>query len=738
MKLKYRLCIIVISILVAIVAFISTVLLIHASSIQMATSDESQERLAAEQARLIQMYYETYLGIAHTLAAALADFDNADVGRQRKRFDDFMESILYSNSKEGLIGLFVVFEPDTIDPGMDAAFAGVPGNTETGQWANWYTRRSGSMEHITYNEVERVMSNLSGENEQKDIIHDPIIQMVNGKPTNVVEFTVPVVHRKTNEVVGRVGLDINVDFLQSLVDHLIKDSTQRKITAMSVYARNSTIVASYSTHHIGKSLRDIQSSLYDKDTFAAEAAVTSGKKERFSVYSEIMKKKLQIILYPFTIGHTGITWSLMLGTEENIILEDVHALTFFTIIIGIVSTLITAAIIFVVSGSITKPIVKVADTLKDISEGEGDLTKIMAVTSKDEIGDMAQYFNATLEKIRNLVFTIQKQAGALFNVGKDLTGSMTKTAVSVYEITAHIQSIRGKVVNQSASVTETKATMEQITVNIGKLKEHVDRQSESVAQSSSAVEEMIASIQSVTQTLVKNTTNVKELIEASTVGRSGLQEVATDIQDIARESEGLLEINVMMNNIASQTNLLSMNAAIEAAHAGEAGKGFAVVADEIRKLAENSGEHSKIISQILKKIKDSIDKITRSTTSVLNKFEAIDRGVRTVSLQEERIRNAMEEQNVGSKQILEAIGQLNDLTYMVKEGSTEMLEGSRQIIEESKSLELVTQEINNGMSDMAIGADQINDTINQVNTISGENKENIDVLLQEVSKFKIE
>jgi methyl-accepting chemotaxis protein len=238
--------------------------------------------------------------------------------------------------------------------------------------------------------------------------------------------------------------------------------------------------------------------------------------------------------------------------------------------------------------------------------------------------------------------------------------------------------------------------------------------------------------------LIKNTGNVKELMDASEVGRTGLQEVASDIQEIARESEGLLEINAVMENIASQTNLLSMNAAIEAAHAGEAGKGFAVVADEIRKLAENSGEQSKTISTVLKKIKDSIDKITKSTDSVLKKFEAIDEGVRTVSDQEGNIRNAMEEQSAGSKQILEAIGQLNDVTQMVKGGSQEMLEGSRQVIEESKNLELVTQAISSGMNEMASGADQINVAVTRVNTISGTNKESINVLVQEVSKFKIE
>jgi methyl-accepting chemotaxis protein len=249
---------------------------------------------------------------------------------------------------------------------------------------------------------------------------------------------------------------------------------------------------------------------------------------------------------------------------------------------------------------------------------------------------------------------------------------------------------------------------------------------------------MLANIQSVTQTLVKNGANVRELSESAEVGRQGLQDVAEDIQEIARESEGLMEINGVMENIASQTNLLSMNAAIEAAHAGEAGKGFAVVADEIRKLAESSSVQSKTISTVLKKIKTSIDKITSSTDSVLKKFEAIEGGVKIVSEQEENIRNAMEEQGQGSRQILESIGQLNEVTQMVKNGSEEMLEGSRQVITEGKNLEMATAEITGGMNEMATGADQINLAVNEVNNLSGRNKENIDILVKEVSRFKIE
>jgi methyl-accepting chemotaxis protein len=181
-----------------------------------------------------------------------------------------------------------------------------------------------------------------------------------------------------------------------------------------------------------------------------------------------------------------------------------------------------------------------------------------------------------------------------------------------------------------------------------------------------------------------------------------------------------------------------MNAAIEAAHAGEAGKGFAVVADEIRKLAESSSEQSKTIGTVLKKIKESIDKITKSTENVLTKFEAIDLGVRTVSDQEENIRGAMEEQGEGSKQLLQSAGGLNEITQQVKTGSVEMLEGSKEVMHESQNLEKLTQEITGGMNEMASGADQINTAVHNVNEMTGKNREAIDNLIKEVSRFKVE
>jgi methyl-accepting chemotaxis protein len=496
-------------------------------------------------------------------------------------------------------------------------------------------------------------------------------------------------------------------------------------------------MSSFIPERRGKKLIDVEAH-YGKYIEQANQAVLQGKNFYCNSYSPALKEDLHMFLQSFEIGNSGKTWTVMLGSADSYIMREVKQITEFTIILAVISIIIAAVIMYFVLNSTTKPIVVVADTLRDISEGEGDLTKRISSYGKDEVGDLSRYFNLTIEKIKNLVLLIKKQASILSGIGADLSSNMTETAAAVNEITANIQSIKSRVINQSASVTETNATMEQVIANITKLNGHVENQGRNVSQASSAIEEMVANISSVTNTLVNNTTNVKTLKEASEVGRSGLQDVATDIQEISRESEGLLEINAVMENIASQTNLLSMNAAIEAAHAGEAGKGFAVVADEIRKLAESSSEQSKTISNVLKKIKSSIDKITKSTENVLTRFEAIDTGVRTVSDQEDNIRNAMEEQGEGSKQVLSGVGNVNEITRQVKGSSEEMLQGSKEVMHESQNLEKVTQEITGGMNEMATGADQINVAVHNVSEMTGKNREAIDALIREVSRFKVD
>ena len=731
MKLKFKLSLMVIAIVAFIVTGIAALLLNEATNISLELSMNNLEHMLEREVNYWKGHEDGHILALNTLAAIMEDFESLPAETRRDQFDSMLKGALLENERWGLT--YSIWKPNALD-GMDDQYIDRVGSSPTGQYAMTVTKETGVVTTRASTDIAHTMEHLNGPDARKDRFDDPVPRIINGKDSFGLLIQVPIIHPRTNEVIGAVGCLLDISVIQPTLEKTLHED--ENIALMVMYSGNGDILAHFLPERIGKNMMDVDVE-YGAAKNSAFNAIQTGANFSGEAYDPTLDTNIIMIMQSFPIGKSDQTWSILIGASESNILKPVHDITRFTIILAVIAVLIGAVVTYFILHFVTKPLVRVTDTLKDISEGEGDLTRSISTKSNDEIGDLAKYFNNTLAKIRHLVLSIKTESDVLSNVGSALAGNMNETAAAVNQITSNIQSIKGRVINQSAGVSQTHATMGQVVGNINKLDKLVQEQSRNVAQASSAIEQMVANTNSVTNTVISNANNVKTLKDASEVGRSSLHEVSEDIQEISRDSEGLMEINSVMQNISSQTNLLSMNAAIEAAHAGDAGKGFAVVADEIRKLAESSSEQSKTISVVLKKIKGSIDKITQSTGNVLTKFGAIDDSVKIVAEQEENILHAMEEQGIGSKQILEGVGKVNDITRQVSDRSDEMKQNANEVIRESENLEKATQEIEYGMNEMATGANQINIAVNHVNEISGKNREGINVLIGEVSRFKV-
>jgi methyl-accepting chemotaxis protein len=407
-----------------------------------------------------------------------------------------------------------------------------------------------------------------------------------------------------------------------------------------------------------------------------------------------------------------------------------------------VSTTISLSVLFIailsmmVLASITRRIAQVASGMAGISSGDADLTLRIETKSQDELGLLANHFNSFAAVLRDLVQRVKTEADQLQEGFLRLSSNTEETAGAIRQITANIESIKQQTSNQSASVTESSNNVEHINHSVSTLYRLIERQAEGVATSSSSIEEMVANIQSVTANIERMGGYYEKLLGKSESGKKAIETVAKQVKEIDGQSETLQEANSLIAGIAAQTNLLAMNAAIEAAHAGQAGMGFAVVADEIRKLAENAATQSKNISHNIKNIRSVINAVVDSSGTSARTFEDILEQIRILSRLEEEIRYAMQEQSTGSSQVLDSISNINEVTTEVRQSAQEMQDGSNTVLLEMRQLLQLASELDNGMTEMAAGAEEIRRAAEDTNDLSGQTSRSVRALKDEVDKFK--
>lgn len=684
------------------------------------------EAVAERNVREVKLELLSAYDHCRSLADTLSLFEDIPAEYRRPFFKRTLENLIRADNN--YISVWTCWEENALDA-LDAVYAGTAGSDSTGRFIPNWTKMGAFVN-------DEVLQNYAGANwytkpmfSKTGIIGEPETRVVQGQSVFCCAVAFPI--RSSNGApVGAVGIVFSLERLEKLLGGtVLYDSGYLSL----ISAEGANVIAPDAQLR-GRANSDFSDTGGVGDYFLR---ARSGL-EAFSVTSPdergVMLNKLYV---PFRISDATQTWYLgAMAPESEVrhIGDSVRNRVFVTFVISVLAAL--ALVIAGVNSSVRRLSAGVS-IMRDIAEGNGDLTVQVDVKENDEIGQLFTYFNQTIAKIRASMLTVMDESRRQQEIGTLLADNMSSTADSVRQITTGIDATNRQTSAQMESVSVTKESVDAITRNVNSLNDAVNEQSRSIAQASSSIEELVTNVRSVTSILEKNAAAVIDLASASDEGRRKIQQTVEAVGRIAQQSKSLLAASKVIQNIAKQTNLLAINASIEAAHAGRAGEGFSVVAEEIRILAEDSSRQGKNITTNLSDVMSSISMVAGATDSLSEQFSTIFSLAKTVEEQGSSIMSAMKEQSDGGEQILGAVRTMNDVVVRVKSEAEEMLSGSDTVTKAVSGLQVVSTEIMLGMKEMANSTSRISSSINSINALSKRNKDSTDTLARAISRFKV-
>nr|WP_246294009.1 methyl-accepting chemotaxis protein [Desulfobacter latus] len=587
----------------------------------------------------------------------------------------------------GFVGVWSCWESNALD-GKDSEYVDTPGSDSTGRYVSYWSRGNGKItvepliDYDTPGAGDYYLLALKSGNEQ---VLEPYLYSIGGEEMLITSLVVPI--KVGGKVLGVAGVDFTMDTLTELISDIKPYGTGYGY----IVSNGGVLVAHHKKDILGKDFierqrEDVREPIRD--------ALKHGK--QYSLYK--VSKATGIasfqVLTPITMGASDTPWSFIISIPESTFEKRVRTMTYSILSIAFVALLVIFGAIWFISGTIVKPIRQVVESLRDIAEGEGDLTKRLDIQSTDEVGELAAWFDRFMENLQGIISQSVQNTQSVEHSSKELlhiAGELAQEAENASELSKNANNASEQM---SANVSAVAAVMEQSATNISMV--------------ATASEEMSATINEITE----NSERARNISEDA-VSQAG--ETSEQIEVLKQSAMDISKVTETIHDISEQTNLLALNATIEAARAGEAGRGFSVVANEIKELAGQT-------AQATQDIKGKIDNIQNTTNSSVERIGQITGVIQDIHQIISTIAAAVEEQSVTTSEITVNITQVAD-----------GVQDANKNVNESSS---ASQDVAHDISKLNESANLVADNADQINKQS-ENLQKMAAELQgTLSKFK--
>lgn len=403
---------------------------------------------------------------------------------------------------------------------------------------------------------------------------------------------------------------------------------------------------------------------------------------------------------------------------------------------GLFIVIVAIVLTYFITTPFFKRIKDVSNSLNQISGGAGDLTQEIPVKKDDEVGILVKNFNKVISSLCQMIQSIKDSTFKLDITSENLLVQIEGAKQAMLIAGSEIMDITSKTQNQTSCMNDVVEGISKTEEEIAELDKRLNNVSVSIENSSNAMKEMTVNVSNFNNGMNEMAASCTSLVHNSDEGRALQQEVAEKVAVVVDQAKKLAEANTAIANISSQTNLLAMNASIEAAHAGTAGKGFSVVAGEIRKLAESSAKQSESINNLLKDITDAINGIVKSSDASLKSFEGIGQQIQGIDHMIKDLQLGMNEQDSAIRGVAETTRMINETAQAINLSSSKMKQQSVEAFGKIDTLKSQTNEIGDKVDNIVMKTMEVQTLITNVADASESNKKTATDVSELINKFK--